>query len=570
MTEASISATMSPKRLKVVERARTEPGGRFHSLAHLIDVPALERAFRRARKDAAVGVDGVTKEAYGEDLGGTAVVGVYRLAFRVVRDGAEAAAEATITVLGGQRLQSSEANHFGQALAVDGDLLVVGSPDETAHEMRLSGAVHIYERDAGAFVALQSLRAPEDVLGARFGEAVALADDTMFVGAPRRAVEDASGNSVIVAGEVFVYARQDGRWELAQRILSDEPLENARFGSTIALDGHRAWIGAPGASFPIDADSPIHLFGSVHEYVYENGRWVKVVTVEAPEPRNRRGFGEYLATSGPTLLVGTRGLGGTGAAFLLSRAEGRWAHSAQFEFDLVSSVDVEGRKAVVGGFNEVVTLERGDDPESWVETQRITEVQGLAHYGRSVVLRGERLAVGAPFENLTWEQSGGGRSRIPVSKEDGEWARARRVVATQPEFLGYCRTTCSSSGHREPTEPVQRGSARSSRTPPCPVVDDCSRRTGAERFWEPMGSTGLGRLGHHGGKMTKSELIKRLESLTDDQFSAVAPYLEADLEAADDLPALISEVEAGRESRDAEPLLTTRQTLAKARQRLTK
>jgi hypothetical protein len=70
--------------------------------------------------------------------------------------------------------------------------------------------------------------------------------------------------------------------------------------------------------------------------------------------------------------------------------------------------------------------------------------------------------------------------------------------------------------------------------------------------------------------MTKSELIKRLESLTDDQFSAVAPYLEADLEAADDLPALISEVEAGRESRDAEPLLTTRQTLAKARQRLTK
>jgi retron-type reverse transcriptase len=68
MTEASTPANLSPKRLKVVERARTEPEGRFHSLAHLIDVPALERAYRRARKDAAVGVDGVTKEAYGEDL----------------------------------------------------------------------------------------------------------------------------------------------------------------------------------------------------------------------------------------------------------------------------------------------------------------------------------------------------------------------------------------------------------------------------------------------------------------------------------------------------------------------
>lgn len=70
MTKASTLASMSPQLLKVVERARTEPEGRFHSLAHLIDVPALERAYRRARKDAAVGVDGVTKEAYGENLEG--------------------------------------------------------------------------------------------------------------------------------------------------------------------------------------------------------------------------------------------------------------------------------------------------------------------------------------------------------------------------------------------------------------------------------------------------------------------------------------------------------------------
>jgi len=51
-----------------VERARQEPEGRFHSLAHLIDVPALETAYRRIRKSAAAGVDGVTKEKYGRDL----------------------------------------------------------------------------------------------------------------------------------------------------------------------------------------------------------------------------------------------------------------------------------------------------------------------------------------------------------------------------------------------------------------------------------------------------------------------------------------------------------------------
>ena len=59
---------MSLQLQKVVERARTEPDGRFHSLAHLIDVPALEAAYRSIRKGAAVGVDGVTKEEYGRNL----------------------------------------------------------------------------------------------------------------------------------------------------------------------------------------------------------------------------------------------------------------------------------------------------------------------------------------------------------------------------------------------------------------------------------------------------------------------------------------------------------------------
>ena len=68
MTDASTLENMSPELLKVVERAQREPEGRFHSLAHLLDVPALERAFHRLRKDAAVGVDGVTKEEYAKEL----------------------------------------------------------------------------------------------------------------------------------------------------------------------------------------------------------------------------------------------------------------------------------------------------------------------------------------------------------------------------------------------------------------------------------------------------------------------------------------------------------------------
>jgi RNA-directed DNA polymerase len=70
MTQASTWERMSPELLRVAERAKREPDGQFHSLAHLIDEPALTRAFHRQRGDAAVGVDGVTKDAYGQDLAG--------------------------------------------------------------------------------------------------------------------------------------------------------------------------------------------------------------------------------------------------------------------------------------------------------------------------------------------------------------------------------------------------------------------------------------------------------------------------------------------------------------------
>jgi retron-type reverse transcriptase len=42
----------------------------FTSLAYLIDIDWLKEAYRRTRKDGAVGVDGVTAEKYEQDLEG--------------------------------------------------------------------------------------------------------------------------------------------------------------------------------------------------------------------------------------------------------------------------------------------------------------------------------------------------------------------------------------------------------------------------------------------------------------------------------------------------------------------
>lgn len=68
MSDASTSCDMSTGLQKVAERAKREPDAKFHSLAHLIDVDLLRGAFARLRKEAAVGVDGITKEQFGQEL----------------------------------------------------------------------------------------------------------------------------------------------------------------------------------------------------------------------------------------------------------------------------------------------------------------------------------------------------------------------------------------------------------------------------------------------------------------------------------------------------------------------
>jgi len=68
MSDAQTPTNLSPKLMKVAERAKRAPEARLLALAYLMDEELLKEAFGRIRKDAAVGVDGVTKEQYGVHL----------------------------------------------------------------------------------------------------------------------------------------------------------------------------------------------------------------------------------------------------------------------------------------------------------------------------------------------------------------------------------------------------------------------------------------------------------------------------------------------------------------------
>ena len=68
MDETQSSTNTSTKQQWIADEAREHPERVFTSLNHLIDIDWMREAWRRTRKDGAVGVDGVTAEEYEADL----------------------------------------------------------------------------------------------------------------------------------------------------------------------------------------------------------------------------------------------------------------------------------------------------------------------------------------------------------------------------------------------------------------------------------------------------------------------------------------------------------------------
>lgn len=67
-TAPSSGESVATKLFRIAEKARKEPGFQFTSLYHLMNTDLLRECFQHLRKDAAAGIDKMTKEMYAEHL----------------------------------------------------------------------------------------------------------------------------------------------------------------------------------------------------------------------------------------------------------------------------------------------------------------------------------------------------------------------------------------------------------------------------------------------------------------------------------------------------------------------
>jgi len=131
---------------------------------------------------------------------------------------------------------AEQGDEFGEAVALSGDTLVVGATrdDDVGHD---SGSAYVFERDLGGLDAwgqIAKLTASDGTAIARFGTPVALAGDTVIVGA------------VVSLRTAYVFQRDSGGTDSWGQTAKLGPVDGQgvdTFGESIALAGDTLVVG---------------------------------------------------------------------------------------------------------------------------------------------------------------------------------------------------------------------------------------------------------------------------------------------------------------------------------------
>jgi len=148
-------------------------------------------------------------------------------------------------------------DHMGSALALDGDVAILGA--EMANTWGdNSGKAYVVERIGEEWYSLQSL-VPQPPLecGAQdqFGGAAAMDGDTAVIGAPYYGALATS-----TGGAVWIYHRWAELFTQQDRLRGDDTTSGDLFGNTIAIEGTTVVVGAPYEDEAGDSAGAIYVF----------------------------------------------------------------------------------------------------------------------------------------------------------------------------------------------------------------------------------------------------------------------------------------------------------------------
>ncbi|MEM6769990.1 MAG: DNRLRE domain-containing protein, partial [Bacteroidota bacterium] len=145
-----------------------------------------------------------------------------------------------------------EANDgFGNAVAIDGNRLVIGAESEDDDEngnnnLNSAGSAYVFEiNSSGNWAQVKKLVSSDRAATDVFGSAVDVSGNFIIVGAPLED-QNANGQSTRTsAGSAYLYERNgSGNWSQIQKIVNSDRSQRDNFGYGVGISGTYALIGA--------------------------------------------------------------------------------------------------------------------------------------------------------------------------------------------------------------------------------------------------------------------------------------------------------------------------------------
>ncbi len=336
-------------------------------------------------------------------------------------------------------------SQFGYSLATSADLAILGAPFDDDSGLN-SGSAYVFDGSIG-WGQVAELTASDEAAGDQFGYSVAISGDLAIVGA----WGDDDGGSA--SGSAYIFNRSTG-WSQVAKLTALDAARGDEFGYSVAISGNLAVIGAR-----LDRDSGS---ASGSAYVFDGSiGWGQVAELTASDAAANDQFGTSVAISGDLAVVGAPGDrdGGpdSGSAYLFDGSTG-WSQSAKLTASDAAAVDRFGTSVGINGDLSIVGAPLDDDggPDSgsaylfdgstsWSQVAKLSASDGAAldQFGYSVAMGDDLAIVGA------WGDDDGGSASGAAYVFDGStgWNQLAKLTASDAAAGDQFACSVASSGN---------------------------------------------------------------------------------------------------------------------------
>jgi len=197
-------------------------------------------------------------------------------------------------------------DYFGTSVSISNTRAIVGAHyAKGMNSLVDAGSAYIFERNLkGVWYQVSKIVATDGETNDEFGNSVAICGDYAIIGASNEDEDSTGKNSLASPGSSYIFERNsNGIWTQVKKIVASDRASLAYFGSSVSIEGNKAFIGAPG--FKVNTSSS--KCGAAYIFIRNNsGSWYEAQKLTAPDFDAGDEFGGSVSNSGDYFIVGAQ------------------------------------------------------------------------------------------------------------------------------------------------------------------------------------------------------------------------------------------------------------------------